>query len=393
MRHRTAFRKHVRGAIVTVMIFAAIFSSHQGTAQNKSPDLVATWQGTLGADQGQRIVIRITTGAKGEYRAVFYSIDRSGDGVPVSSFSVDGSAVKMSFTMNGGTYSGRLSPDGKSIAGTWSQNSAPVPLTLTRAASGTEWAIPAATAAPAPMDPHADPAFEVATIKPGDPEDHRKFFRFSPDHLEAVNETVDDMITFSYGVHRKQIVDAPEWTASEKLDISAKPDAEGRPSISQWKTMVQKLLADRFKLSFHPAQRELAVYLLAAGPAGAKLTESQGDPNGMPGIGFQRRPGDLAAFNVSMADFLNFMNRNANLDRPIVDRTGLTGRYDFKLSWTPDDAQGGMTGPNAPRPAEEEHSAPSLVTALQEQLGLKLSATKTVAEVYVIDHIEKASQN
>jgi uncharacterized protein (TIGR03435 family) len=224
----------------------------------------------------------------------------------------------------------------------------------------------------------------VATVKPSSPEEHRKFFRLSPDHLQAVNQTVDDLITFAYGVHRKQIVDAPSWMESEQFDISAKPDAEGMPSLVQWRSMVQKLLADRFKLSFHRDQRDLAVYTLYAGPSGAKLTESQGDPKGLPGIGFQRRVGDLSAFNVSMVDFLNFMTRNAGLDRPILDRTGLTGRYDFKLTWTPDDAQGSSMPPN---------EAPPLYTALQEQLGLKLSAAKAPAEVYIVDHVEKPGGN
>jgi uncharacterized protein (TIGR03435 family) len=94
--------------------------------------------------------------------------------------------------------------------------------------------------------------------------------------------------------------------------------------------------------------------------------------------------GDLSAFNVSMVDFLNFMTRNAGLDRPILDRTGLTGRYDFKLTWTPDDAQGSSMPPN---------EAPPLYTALQEQLGLKLSATKAPAEVYIVDHVEKPGGN
>jgi bla regulator protein blaR1 len=359
----------------------------------KTQDLAATWQGTLGPGQGRRVVIQITAGTQGEYRALFYDIDRRGDAVPGRAIPLDGSTVKMTFTMVDGTYVGHLAPDGKSIAGTWSQNSAPMPLNLTRAVTGAEWVIPTPALKPRAMDPDADPAFEVATIKSSNPEEHRKFFRLRPDRLEGVNETVADMITFSYGVHRKQVVDAPAWIESEKFDISAKPDAEGMPSLRQWKTMVQKLLTDRFKLSFHRDQRELAVYVLSVGPAGAKLAESQGDAKGLPGIGFQRRMGDLGAFNVSMADFINFMTRNAGLDRPILDRTGLTGRYDFKLSWTPDDAQWSSVAPNVPRPSDDANPAPPLYTALQEQLGLKFSAAKALAEVYVIDHLEKPSEN
>jgi uncharacterized protein (TIGR03435 family) len=385
-------------AIVSLTILASIFPWLAGIAQNgdanqKTQDLAATWQGTLGPGQGMRIVIQIAEGVRGEYRALFYSIDRSGDGVPGRAISQDGSTVKMTFTMVDGTYIGHLAPDGKSITGTWSQNSAPVALNLTRAVAGAEWVIPTPALKPRAMDPNADPAFEVATIKSSNPEEHRKFFRFRPDRFEGVNETVADMITFSYGFHHKQIVDAPAWTESEKFDISAKPDTEGMPSLGQWKTMVQKLLTDRFKLSFRRNQRELAVYVLAVGPAGAKLAESQGDPKGLPGIGFQRRMGDLSAFNVTMADFINFMTRNAGLDRPILDQTGLTGRYDFKLNWTPDDAQWSSVAPAVARPSDDANAAPPLYTALQEQLGLKFSATKALAEVLIIDHVEKPSEN
>jgi uncharacterized protein (TIGR03435 family) len=391
-------RRRALRATVSLTILVSMFPWLVGTAQNsdvsqKTQDLAATWQGTLGPGQGRRVVIQITAGTQGEYRALFYDIDRRGDAVPGRAIPLDGSTVKMTFTMVDGTYVGHLAPDGKSIAGTWSQNSAPMPLNLTRAVTGAEWVIPTPALKPRAMDPDADPAFEVATIKSSNPEEHRKFFRLRPDRLEGVNETVADMITFSYGVHRKQIVDAPAWTEAETFDISAKPDTEGMPSLGQWKTMVQKLLTDRFKLSFHRDQRELAVYVLSVGPAGAKLAESQGDAKGLPGIGFQRRMGDLGAFNVSMADFINFMTRNAGLDRPILDRTGLTGRYDFKLSWTPDDAQWSSVAPNVPRPSDDANPAPPLYTALQEQLGLKFSAAKALAEVYVIDHLEKPSEN
>jgi uncharacterized protein (TIGR03435 family) len=388
MRRGIGLRRWKRGVIVLAML-GSTGSWLSAIAQN----LVATWQGTLGSDPGQRIVIRVTKEPQGEYRALFYSIDNSGDSVPGSAVQVDRSTVTMTFHMIDGKFSGRLAADGSSIAGTWTLNSASQPFTLTRAAPGAEWTIPPARVMPAAMDPHADPVFDVATIKPSNPEEHRKFVRLSPDRLEAVNETVDDLIAFSYGFHRKQLVDAPSWTDLEKFDISAKPDADGRPSLSQWKTMMQKLLADRFKFKFHKDQRELAVYVLSVGQGGAKLTATQGDPNGLPGIGFQRTMGDLAAFQVNMTEFLNFMTRNAGLDRPVVDRTGLTEKYDFKLKWTPDEAQWNTAVAGVARPPDGENPPPPLTTALQEQLGLRLTATKTVTDVYIVDHIEKPSQN
>src|SRR3984885_3395901 len=247
-----AFWRRALRTLLSLTILASMFpwlagTAHNGDAKQKTQDLAATWQGTLGPGQGMRVVIQVTEGTRDEYRALFYNIDRSGDAGPGRAIAQDGSTVKMTFTMVDGTYIGHLAPDGKSITGTWSQNSAPVPLNLTRAVAGGEWVIPTAAVKPRAMDPNADPAFEVATIKSSNAEEHRKFFRFSPDHFEGVNETVADMITFSYGVHRNQIVDAPVWTESEKFDISAKPDTEGRPSLAQWKTMVQKLLTDRLK--------------------------------------------------------------------------------------------------------------------------------------------------
>ena len=163
--------------------------------------------------------------------------------------------------------------------------------------------------------------------------------------------------------------------------------ANKRMCRSKWHPPLHQELSkvDRFQLRFHRSQAEIPVYVLSDAPGGAKLQASQGDPNGLPGMGFGRGLGDLHTFNVSIADFINFMNRNAGLDRPIVDQTGLSGRYDFKLSWTPDDIQAGQP--------EAEHPAPPLFTALQEQLGLKLSATKTTTEIYVVEHIEKPSAN
>jgi hypothetical protein len=202
----TRWRRALR-AIVSLNILVSMFPWLVGTAQNsdvnqKTQDLAATWQGTLGPGQGRRVVIQIREGMRGEYRALFYDIDRSGDTIPGRAISQAGSTVKMTFTMVDGTYIGHVAPDGKSIAGTWSQNSAPMPLNLTRAVAGAEWVIPTPVLKPRAMDPDADPAFEVATIKSSNPEEHRKFFRLSPDRIEGVNETVADMFTFSYGVHR-----------------------------------------------------------------------------------------------------------------------------------------------------------------------------------------------
>ncbi len=200
------------------------------------------------------------------------------------------------------------------------------------------------------------------------------------------------MISFAYGVHSKQVIGAPEWAGSDKFDIDAQPDGEGAPSDKQWKGMLQKLIdSSDSKLTFHRDKKELSVYVLSVGKTGQKLTKSAGDPNGLPGL-FFRGLGDLHVTNANMADFVGLMQQ-AVLDRPVLDQTGLTGRFDFTLKWTPDDSQFGGMGAKIPPPTDSANAPPALYTAIQEQVGLKLDATKAPAEVLVIDHVEKPSEN
>jgi uncharacterized protein (TIGR03435 family) len=365
-----------------------------GPIQASADRLIGTWQGTLQQGKKLRTVIRIVKGDDGEFKSVFYSIDESGNEVPATKTTFAGNTVKISILMNGGTYDGNLSPDGSSIVGMWSSpGQTPVPLNLARATPGTEWIIPAATPMVPPMDRNADPAFEVATIKPSK-SDHIKRFLLSPRHFKGDNVTLDDLIVFSYGLHPKQLEAAPGWAASDKYDIEAEPDGEGRPSYDQWKIMVRKLLAERWKLRFHQEKKELSVYVLSVTPKGSKLTKSQGTPTGLPGLSYRGRVGgDIAAVNASTGDFINWMTRNVGLDRPIIDQTGLKGRYDFTLDWTPDDSQFGGAASTLDPTADEGSRAPSLYVALQEQLGLKLIAGKALADVLLIDHVENPSEN
>lgn len=172
--------------------------------------------------------------------------------------------------------------------------------------------------------------------------------------------------------------------------MAAQPDGEGQPNDKQWKVMLQKLLAERFKLTFHRETRVLSVYAIVIGKTGSKLTKSEGDPNGLPSL-FFRGLGVLPAMNATMADFAGVM-QSAVLDRPVVDQTGLAGRYDFTLTWTPDEFQFTGLGVKVPPPSDSA-TAPDLFTAVQEQLGLRLDSTKAPAEVLVIDRAEKPSEN
>ncbi len=297
----------------------------------------------------------------------------------------------MSLTMIGGSYEGKLSPDGKTIVGTWSQGPSPLPLTLTRVTPETEWTIPPPTPKLPPMDANASPSFEVATVKPSKPDTPGKMFGVRGRQFKTVNTTLDDLISFAYGVHAKQVIGAPAWAATDKFDINAEPDGECAPSDKQWKIMVQKLLADRFQFGFHRDKKELSVYVLSVAKGGSKMTKSQGDPNGLPALFFHNL-GDLHVANATMADFAALMQA-AVLDRPVVNQTELAGTYDFTLKWTPDDSQFGGMGAKIPPPNDSADASPNLYTAIQEQIGLRLDATKAPAEVLVVDKVEKPSAN
>src|ERR1700676_2948657 len=128
--------------------------------------LTGTWQGTLQAGRELRTVIKISTTDKDTLKAILYSIDQGAQGIPVNPVTLQGSTVRMSVPGIGGAYEGKLSADGNSIAGTWTQGPNPLPLNLTRATPATAWAIPEPPAPPKPMAADASPVFEVATIKP-----------------------------------------------------------------------------------------------------------------------------------------------------------------------------------------------------------------------------------
>jgi uncharacterized protein (TIGR03435 family) len=381
-------------AVAAPIVFGLVHITHvsaQSTAPNAAKGIADTWQGTLHAGRDLRIVFKITKADDGTYKAVNYSIDQGGMPIPVKTVTLDGATVKMSVTAVDGTYEGKLSADGNTIVGNWSQGSS-IPLTLTRATPETEWAIPKPPPPIPPMDANASPSFEVATIKPGKPDAPGKGFRVMGRRFTTLNTSLSDLISFAYGVHNKQVIGAPDWAATDKFDIDAVPDGEGAPSDKQWKGMVQKLLAERFQFTFHRDKRELSVYGLSVAKGGPKLTKSEGDPNGLPALFFRGKLGDLNVRNANMDDFAGLM-QSAVLDRPVVNQTELVGRYDFTLNWTPDDSQFSGMGAKIPPPTDSADAPPNLYTAIQEQMGLKLDATKAPAEVLVIDKVEKPSAN
>lgn len=241
------------------------------------------------------------------------------------------------------------------------------------------------------MPTDANPSFEVATIKPSRPDEPGKAFMVRGARFTTVNTTLGDLIGFAYDVQSKQVVGGPPWMDSEKFDIEAKPDIPGTPSREQLRSMVQKLLADRFQLKFHKDNKELSAYVLSVGKNGAKMTKNTGDPNGLPGL-FFRQLGFLTVRNATMSDFAHLM-QSAVLDRPVVDQTGLDGKWDFILKWTPDESQFSGMGVKVPPPTDAADAPPPLFTAIQEQIGLKLEAGKAPVEVLVLDHFAEPSAN
>ncbi len=355
----------------------------------------ATWQGALKAGpQELRVVIKIAVDDKDKLKADFYSIDQRTPAIPASTVTRDGSAIKMLIAALNGTFEGRLSTDGNTITGTWTQGGPLIPLVLTRATPETAWTIPDPPPPPKTMAADANPSFEVATIKPSKPEERFSLLVNRSGMLNTTDSSLSDLLKFAYDLHPRQLV-GPAWMETEKYDISAKPDTDGIPNGAQLKVMVQKLLADRFQLTFHKDKKELSVFALSEAKTGPpKLTKNDSNPTGLPAF-LGGGPAGMRVFNATMAEFANVLQSRL-LERPVVDQTGLgTQRWDFILKWTMDAAQMAAAGvpPGTPLPAETADAPPDIFAAMQQQLGLKLESTKAPVEVLVIDKVEKPSAN
>jgi uncharacterized protein (TIGR03435 family) len=367
----------------TILLFGA--PSPSLLAQDK--DITGTWQGTLEAGKGLRTVVKISKD-DGKLKAVMYSIDQGGQPIPVTSVSLQGTSVNFEIKGLDVTYAGTLNPEGNAIAGNATQNGQTHVLNLEHVTAENAWPIPEP---PKSMAADAIPKFEVVTVKPSDPNRPGKLFTIRGRHVMTINTTLSDLVTFAYSLHSKQVINAPTWFATDKFDLDGVPDVEGRPNAKQMRVLIQSALTDRFKLTFHHDKKELAVYALEIGKGGPKMTETIHQPADPRNFLF-RRAGDLMVTNSTMRDFSNGM-QEAVMDKPVVDHTELTARYDFTLKWTPDESQFESMGGYKPPATEDPNAPPALSTAMQEQLGLKFEATKAQADVFVIDHVEKPSAN
>ncbi len=355
-------------------------------------DIAGSWQASIrfpGAQRDTRMVVKVTKTVQG-YNAALLNADQPTSPLTFTSVTWQGTDVKISGSIM--TVEGKLSSDGNVIDGTLSLGPNPIQVSFARATPSTEWAIPEP---PKAMAATADPNFDVATIKASDPGSRQgKGFGMRGTHFTTYHTNLNDLIAFAYGLHSKQIIGAPDWFGTDLFDIDGVPDTPGQPNMKQMGILLQKLLADRCGLKFHRETRELSVYVITVAAGGPKMTMTTAAASDPEGFGF-RGLGDLMVRNMTMRDFADGM-QSAVTDKPVVDHTGLMDRYDFTLKWTPDDSQFAQfrTAVSVASPKTDDPNAPpSLYTAIEEQAGLKIEATKAQDDVIVIDHVEKPSAN
>jgi uncharacterized protein (TIGR03435 family) len=236
-------------------------------------------------------------------------------------------------------------------------------------------------------------SFEVATIKPVDPDakSGRYITMQGNNRFVERSYTLKLLIAAAYDLNPRTISGGPSWIESDHYDILAVTPGEVRPTRAEQMTMLRGLLAERFQLTFHREPKVFSIYELQVAKGGAKLKESapgSADPPSVgPGVVYPQRV-VLPARNATMGEFASLLQR-AILDRPVVDKTGLSGRYDFDLEWAPDETQ---FGGGVPAASSDAPSAP-LFSAIQQQLGLKLAATTGPVDALVVDKVERPSAN
>jgi uncharacterized protein (TIGR03435 family) len=281
--------------------------------------------------------------------------------------------------------------------------------------------------------PNDLPSFDAVSIKPHADEGMSSFgieFRITPDGITFRGGTLDMLLLRAFAVPRDRLLNEPDWAKSTRLDFEAKVAPEDAPKLKpltpqqRWAMMIPAL-QDRCQLKFHHETRELEVYALVVAKGGAKLKAANPadsanapplppgvpppPPVGPPPAGSARpNPSPMtisisskgmfitgrAATTESIADMLS-----QQIGATVVDKTGLTGKYNYSLTWTPDAGSAQLMGLPLPGPPpgsggeSQEPAGPSIYTALQEQLGLKLETHKESVDVIVIDHVERPSAN
>jgi bla regulator protein blaR1 len=237
------------------------------------------------------------------------------------------------------------------------------------------------------------PGFEVASIKPGDPNTQQFSLLMAPGgRLSAKNASLRMLIGWAYDMRDYQISGGPGWVGADKYNVEAKPETgvsipPGPNGAARVRLMTQSLLAERFKLSVHRETKQGSVYELVVAKGGPKLKQAKG--GWFTSQGLRLGHGQVTGTAARISLLANRLSQEVG--RPVLDRTGLPAAYDFSLKWTPDPV---VQLGNGPDPATlPDTDGPSIFTAVQEQLGLKLQPAKGPVEVLVIDHAEKPDAN
>jgi uncharacterized protein (TIGR03435 family) len=238
------------------------------------------------------------------------------------------------------------------------------------------------------------PAFDIAAIHLHTPEPHEHNSIWSSpfdSHFKAENMTLMGLIHWAFDMPETRILDAPGWANSTSFNIDAEADSSvdaqmhnlsANEGTLQKQKMVQAMLADRFKLATHTETRELPIYALVVAKGGPRLIPAG---EGGKSVSHGRDHINIQGFNNSVAAFAEELSKEVGRD--VIDKTGIAGQYKITLTWAPD------VGTNAEASSVPTDSGPSIFTALQEQLGLKLEPQKGQVAVLVVDHAEMPSQN
>lgn len=241
------------------------------------------------------------------------------------------------------------------------------------------------------------PQFDVATIKPNSEKDNRFIMPGGPQGgtYRATGVTLKMLIMYAYGVPAAfQVSGGPSWVGNERWDIQAKVEGEP-PQRDQFVEMLRALIEDRFQLKIRRETKEMPVYELVIAKNGSKLTPHSGDPPKPPDR-LRIRFGSMRFQDSSIGPLAYQLS--LQLGREVIDKTGLSGKYDFDMEWAPEPGQGGLESIGLPpdpnfRPPPVDPNLPSIFTAVQQQLGLRLDSAKASFDMVFIDSVEKPSEN
>jgi len=353
------------------------------TTATHAQTIFGTWQGTLPIPENPRIILKLVKAQNGAPRGNFYWIDKWPDPIPLSTISFAAPNLNLASLYVSISYQAKLSEDGKSLTGTWTQDKKTYPLTLQLTPPDNIWKHDSQTVSVPWMSETADPAFEVATIKPSVPGATQRAYGLRTRHFTSTNTTVADIFKFAYKVRSRQIEGAPDWFNQLRFDIAAEPDTEGQPTEDQYRIMLKKLLADRFQLKLHTVQKIFPVYALTVEKPSLKLDPSEPSAEQHGNIVTGQHDGQMYAqfMHETMFEFADIL-MNFIPERQIIDETGLTGRFDFPMNLPMSVLQS----------SDDNEKAAAFFGALQP-LGFKLTPKKEPLEVLIIDHLEAPSPN